>query len=89
MAAVDELYRCRVCGRFDDESPLWGDDGASPTFEYCPCCGVEAGYQDITPEGARRFRERWLSAGGAWADGAAPQEWDRDAQLARVPERFR
>jgi hypothetical protein len=48
---------CRVCGYLyeeEDASALpWGGDGENPTFAFCIFCGVEFGYQDATPEGAR------------------------------------
>jgi hypothetical protein len=84
-----DVYHCRVCGlRLDD--PPWGFDGKTPLFEYCPCCGVEFGYQDATPIGARKYREGWLSGGAAWDQ---PTEklvrWDPAEQLRHVPEAFR
>ena len=54
MTGGAEHY-CRVCGYRSDEPP-WGDDGRSPSFNHCPCCGVEWGYQDLLPTAAERFR---------------------------------
>ena len=32
---------CPVCGYpLSDYNP-WGDDGKTPTYDICPCCGVE------------------------------------------------
>lgn len=56
---------CRVCGFWSDDPP-WGDDGRSPTYFFCPCCGVEWGYQDCFPSAAERFRARWLAEGAPW-----------------------
>ena len=43
----DETHACRVCGLcYEDQQ--WGVDGASPTYEFCDCCGVEFGYDDST-----------------------------------------
>ena len=40
---------CKVCGyKLSFES--WGDDGNTPTYEICPCCGVEFGNEDYTAE---------------------------------------
>src|SRR5215471_12008674 len=44
----DEKNRCRVCGLLL-ESPPWGDDGRTPLFEYCPCCGGEWDQPDRRP----------------------------------------
>jgi hypothetical protein len=85
----DADYRCRVCGWLHAEPP-WGLDGRTPLFEYCPCCGVEVGYQDATPVGARRFREQWLSKGAPWSEPEQrPADWNIDEQLKRAPAEFR
>jgi len=52
-------FHCRVCGFREDEPP-WGEDGRTPLFDFCPCCGVEHGYGDATPAGARNWRARRL-----------------------------
>ena len=83
------IYNCRVCGlRLED--PPWGLDGRSPLYEFCPCCGVEFGYQDATRLGAQRHREQWLKDGGNWNDPEAkPLDWNPAKQLEQVPEDFR
>ena len=84
-----DAYRCRVCGVLLEDPP-WGLDGRTPLYENCPCCGVEFGYQDATPQGARKFRDAWVSAGAQWDDPKKkPSEWDVGEQLAHVPEEFR
>ncbi|MGB7430615.1 MAG: hypothetical protein WA933_22715 [Microcoleaceae cyanobacterium] len=40
---------CRVCG-YDMKYPIWGEDGNTPSFDICPCCGTEFGYEDCTPQ---------------------------------------
>ena len=82
---------CLVCGfdydGFDDELP-WGPDGDSPTYNFCPCCGVEFGYGDFAIESAKRWREKWLAGGGEWfKPNERPEGWDMSAQLARLPDR--
>jgi hypothetical protein len=85
----ETLYRCRVCG-WKLPDPPWGMDGRTPLYEYCPCCGVEFGYQDATPAGARRFREQWLARGAHWAEpDQRPEQWSLDDQLAEIPIEFR
>ncbi|MBB2987548.1 hypothetical protein [Terracoccus luteus] len=66
---LDRSRLCRVCGNQDLDLP-WGADGRTPSFAFCPCCGVEWGYQDSSPVGAARFREAWLSVGAPWRDPA-------------------
>lgn len=84
----DDLYRCRVCGWLNREPP-WGVDGRTPLYDYCPCCGVEFGYQDATPEGARKFREAWIGSSAAWSEPEErPDDWSLDEQLADIPAGF-
>jgi hypothetical protein len=85
----DELYHCRVCGLGFDEPP-WGEDGKTASFDLCPCCGVEFGYEDATPVAARRYREEWLKNGAVWADpDAKPANFDLARQLEGIPAAFR
>ncbi len=80
---------CRVCGWLLTDPP-WGADGRTPLFDYCPCCGVEFGYQDAAPAGARRFRELWLAKGAPWSEpDQRPPNWDLNAQLAAIPVLFK
>jgi len=79
---------CRVCG-YESEHPPWGGDGKSPIFDFCPCCGVEHGYQDATPIGARNYRAKWLRSGAKWEDtDVMPDGWDVEEQLVNVPCEF-
>ena len=78
---------CRVCG-WSDGGVRWEDGVGS--FDICDCCGCEAGYEDVTPEGARGHRERWLAEGTPGFDRRArPDGWEWRDQLDRVPEAFR
>lgn len=84
---------CLVCGfdyaGFDDELP-WGPYGDDPTYNFCPCCGVEFGYGDFALESARKWRTEWLASGANWfKPDLRPSAWDVDVQLARLPERAR
>lgn len=84
----DINLRCRVCG-YRSEDPPWGEDGRSPLYEFCPCCGVEHGYQDSTLAGARKYREEWISSGALWEEaGVKPDNWTLDEQLRHVPPEF-
>lgn len=85
----DEICFCRVCGlRFDD--PPWGLDGQSPSFDICPCCGVEFGYEDCNHAAIRGYRDEWIRDGMNWNyKKSRPEFWDVTAQMACIPERFR
>lgn len=79
---------CRVCG-YKSESPPWGEDNSSPNFDFCPCCGVEHGYQDATPAGTRKYRENWINSGAVWDDSKMkPKDWSLDVQMLTVPAEF-
>jgi hypothetical protein len=86
---LDSSTRCRVCGLDLGHRP-WGDDGHSPSFEICPCCGAEIGYKDCTRYGVRAARRAWLDGDAQWfAPGEQPRDWNLERQLAQVPDEFR
>ncbi len=76
---------CRVCGlNLGNELP-WGLDGQTASFNICPCCGVEFGYEDATLDGIARFRDDWIANGGVFLDKSQqPPGWDRTAQLRKI-----
>lgn len=79
---------CRVCG-YELLEPPWGNDGRSPTWDICPCCGTEFGYEDCTPESARKMRQEWISNGKKWFDETKmPKDWDFDHQRGCIPDEF-
>lgn len=81
-------YRCRVCGFLQDELP-WGESEDLPTFNICPCCGVEFGYEDATLYGIRRYRKLWLSGGAKWFNPKLqPKDWTLELQLKGIPTRY-
>lgn len=80
---------CRVCG-YELNEPPWGNDGMSPSFEICPCCGVEFGYEDVSLQSIRTFRSKWLASGSPWFDiSKRPKAWDISVQLELVPFEWR
>jgi hypothetical protein len=80
---------CRVCG-YESAHPPWGATGGDPSWDVCPCCGVEHGYEDVSPETARRYRRRWVGAGTPWSDPRTPHDGlDLDERGAHVPKEFR
>jgi hypothetical protein len=88
MLKNEEYYRCRVCGLQQDDLP-WGEDGETPSFNICPCCGTEFGYEDFTLEATRAQRERWLSTGAKWfKPKEKPEGWNLDEQLKKIPQHF-
>ena len=89
VVRLSSLYNCRVCGLFERTQP-YGPDGKSPDYDFCNCCGVEHGYEDGTPEGARRYRTNWLGNGAPWfLLDQKPEDWDLHRQLKGIPEGYR
>ena len=68
-----------------------GDYSAS--FEICPCCGIQYGYDDAAggkaetrPDIYAHFRESWKHAGLKWNSRAEPPppNWGPNEQLNRL-----
>ena len=82
------IHNCRVCGLYIMDPP-WGDDGQSPSYEICPCCGVEFGNEDYTLEATRKYRKKWLSQNVKWFESKQkPDDWDLEKQMQGVPEKY-
>ncbi|MBI2263630.1 MAG: hypothetical protein HYU64_00430 [Armatimonadetes bacterium] len=78
-------YLCPICGYPDLKEPPWGKDGATPSYDICPCCGCEFGYEDARPEGADKFRQKWIEGGGTWFEPKKrPEAWDMTEQLKGI-----
>ncbi len=75
---------CPVCGYAGLEEPAY-----SPTqeasFEICPSCGTEFGYQDARTS-HKLLRLRWIESGMTWHSSAVPPppRWDPIVQLRNV-----
>ncbi|ENU31605.1 hypothetical protein F991_00372 [Acinetobacter sp. CIP-A165] len=81
----NENLACRVCGFIQCEEP-WGEDGSTPNFMICACCGTEFGYEDCTKESVKVQRDKWLDAGGRWWElKNKPNNWDMNEQLKNIP----
>jgi hypothetical protein len=84
----DSCLHCRVCG-YGSKEPPWGVDGRTPVYDFCVCCGVEHGYQDASPMGARSYRAAWIAAGAKWEEAnERPHGWNLAEQLRHVPPEF-
>lgn len=80
----DNLYFCKVCGYKNAEAP-WGEDGQTPSFEMCPCCGVEFGFEDYLETGLRDYREKWIQEGCPWfKERMKPPHWSLEDQLGNL-----
>ena len=74
VTVITVINNCRVCGLHHDDFP-WGEDGNSPSFAICKCCGVEFGYEDITIESASKYRTKWLEGGAVWSSPKAQNHY--------------
>lgn len=80
---------CRVCG-FYLNNPPWGNDGESPSYEICPCCGVEFGNEDYTIESIKKYRNKWLTEGAKWfSPEKKPVNWNKESQYNDIPTKYR
>lgn len=68
---------CPVCNCPDVEAR---DEHGFATFEICPCCGTEFGYDDASAS-FEDLREAWISGGCVWWNGKPPEGWDAKEQL--------
>lgn len=81
-------HHCRVCGLYIESAP-WGEDGETPTYEICPCCGVEFGNEDYTLQSVRNYRTKWLESSAKWFESRQePNYWDLEEQMEKVPMGF-
>jgi hypothetical protein len=83
-----DIYYCRVCG-FRLQDPPWGDDGKSPSYDFCSCCGVEFGYGDASIIAIKTRREKWITSGANWDEPKLrPVNWNLEDQLQNVPKEY-
>ena len=86
----DPRNYCRVCG-LDQGEFIWGEDGRSPTYGICACCGVEFGYGDGDVENCVAIRHHWINIEGArWRESKEkPKGWILENQIKQIPIGFR
>ena len=78
-------FMCPVCGFPGLTEPPYNADGGG-SYEICPCCGFEFGFDDQS-EGVTHedFRATWVAAGAEWFDHEQkPAGWDLEAQLRNL-----
>lgn len=81
-------HNCRVCGLYIDDLPCV-EDGNCPTYEICPCYGVEFGNEDYKTEPTKRYREKWISEGANWFEpNEKPEKWEKKNSLKTFHENF-
>ncbi len=79
-------HRCPICGWPHLAEPARNSSGGA-SFEICPSCGFEFGYDDDDQGFSyAKWREQWIAAGMKWwsTSRPAPPGWNPDLQLAKV-----
>jgi predicted RNA-binding Zn-ribbon protein involved in translation (DUF1610 family) len=81
MPNSDTTYTCPVCGFPGLSEPAY-DEHHCASFEICPSCGTEFGYDDAT-RSHHDLRVAWLAVGAPWRSQAIrPRpDWDAEKQL--------
>ncbi len=81
----DKKYICPICGYDKLDEPPYGENG-EPSFEICPCCGFEYGYDDFDQHYTfESYRANWLKKGAKWVDkDLKPNDWDLEKQLTNI-----
>lgn len=85
MSGDADSYMCPVCGFVGLAQPPYNEAGGG-SFEICPCCGFEYGFDDQS-EGRsfEDYRCSWLAAGAKWFNpDRRPADWHVEAQLANL-----
>jgi hypothetical protein len=78
------MNKCPVCGYDELREPAY-DCFGDPSFEICPCCGIEFGYEDAS-RSHESLRNDWIAKGMHWHSSvkAPPPGWDPVQQLRSV-----
>jgi predicted RNA-binding Zn-ribbon protein involved in translation (DUF1610 family) len=86
MPSSSKPHVCPVCGYAGLEEAAYDEQNCA-SFEICPSCGTEFGYQDATRSHAD-LRSAWVQNGMRWASRSvgAPPNWDPVAQLGDLEQ---
>jgi len=81
-------HHCRVCGLYIEDPP-WGEDNRTPSYDICPCCGMEFGFEDYRLDLVRQYRQQWLDGGAGWFEKKEkPPNWDLTEQMKNIPKEW-
>ncbi len=78
-------YICPICGYPELDIPAYRQ-GGTPSFESCPSCGFEPGYDDDS-EGYthEQWRQKWINEGMKFfSEDYKPTNWDPKRQLLNI-----
>jgi len=78
-------YLCPVCG-FNklNEEPFSKKN--EPSYEICPCCGFEFGFNgENNKRSFNDYRQRWIADGAIWFSAEVkPKDWNYKKQLENL-----
>lgn len=77
---MNKKYTCLVCG-FDGLKESAYDKNEAPSYEVCPCCGFEPGFDSEY----EAYRQTWIKNGAKWfIPDKKPGNWDLYKQLKNL-----
>lgn len=81
----EKEYICHVCG-FDGLKEPVSNKQNEPSYEICPCCGFEFGFDDaIGKDRYENFRINWIKSGANWfMPKLKPDNWQLKEQLKNL-----
>ena len=82
----NDKHICPVCG-FAGLMEEPHDSYGCTSFEICPCCGFEFGYDDEDGGWSyEEWRKAWIAAGFPWMyhDNDKPATWNRDTMMKQT-----
>jgi len=80
-----KYYVCSVCGFDGLKEPPYSEE-KEPSYEICPCCGFEFGFDGANIQIVLTdFRQRWIKNGAHWfIPRLEPKNWDIKRQLSNL-----
>jgi Excinuclease ATPase subunit len=81
--AFMKYYKCPVCGFPYLEEEPYINGGEAGSFDICPCCGFQFGYnpKKSIPE----YRKQWMLNGAKWfSEDDKPEDWSLEDQLKNI-----
>lgn len=77
----NDFFTCLVCGFAGLTSAPYDASGCA-SFDICPSCGTEFGYDDAS-KSHRELRQLWLAAGAPWRSSrvSIPEGWNAVDQI--------
>lgn len=83
------MFVCPVCG-YDRLSETPYDEDGNHSYEICPCCGFEFGFDDDSKDSSFEvYRKEWIKKETIWFnEKIKPDNWDIKQQLRNIDIKF-